>query len=203
MRSDDQDSQREQQLATEGEGPGAEIAAPAVEEPRFLFFRCGGADCAAPLAALREVLPQCPPSLPLPHSLDWLMGVFALRAELVGLADPEPLLFESVAERSSAPKAHRAALVVGKGARMLAWAVESIGATAPLGGPDASDAEPVDTQAPQDDTTAHPRAAQATVVAHYATGAIALADGRRYTVIDVDALLADMLRALEERPANR
>lgn len=208
MRSDDQDSQREHQLAAEavaqeaGVTPGGGIAEAPVEEPRFLFFHCAGVDCAAPLTALREVLPRCPAALPLPHTPDWLLGVFALRAELVGLADPAALLFDHATDRGHAPSTYGAALLVGSGARALAWAVESIGATTALGGPTAGDEETAGAQAPRSDAAEDPHAVHPSVAAPYATGAVALADGRRYTVIDAEALLADMLRALEERPAT-
>ena len=169
--------------------PAAELPAP--PEPGFLLFRCAGVDCAVPLVALREVLPRCPDALPLPRSPEWLLGVFALRAELVGLADPAPLLFGVASDPTPWP--HGAALLAGSGERVLAWAVESIGATAPLA------------QLIGDEIGAAPDTAVAsgpTVAAPYAAGVITPAPGQRCAVIDVGALLADMLRALEERPAG-
>lgn len=220
MRSDDQGGQDGRlwhaadaaPLALDA-SPGADTSAdaaafddaPPIEEPRFLFFRCAGADCAAPLAALREVLPQCPAALPLPHSPDWLLGIFALRAELVGLADPAPLLFGGPVE-DRVPAPHGAALLVGTGSRAMAWAVESIGATAPFGpgmdgsvgvGDDAADGAPTSGAPMQERHLLEPA-----VAAPYALGAISFAGGQRYTVIDAEALLADMLHALEERPAS-
>lgn len=205
MRSDDQDGQQERPIATTLE-PGEGDAAVPIEEPRLLFFRCAGTDCAASLAALREVLPQCPAALPLPHSPPWFLGVFALRAELVGLADPAPLLFDFDSPTGhapvAAPPAHGVALLVGTGAQTLAWVVESIGATAPLAlstGDDEADGVSV-----VDMVGGNPNAPESTVAAAYARGTVMRAGGRgqRYVVIDVEALLADMLRALEERSAN-
>lgn len=215
MPSDDLTGQQRQRLTF---GPelealdsplSAEQAAsrPAAAEPGYLLFRCAGVDCAVPLVALREVLPHCPDALPLPHSPEWLLGVFALRAELVGLADPAPLLFGAAGDHAG-PQAHSAALLAGHNERVLAWAVESIGATAPLtqeaveegGGdrPAVSIAEiPPDTL----DVPGTLDAPGPIVAAAYGAGEIA-ASGQRYAVIDVGALLADMLRALEERPAG-
>lgn len=202
MLSDDQNDQP-------GELPTAGTIAPALDgmasadpaaatvaaEPGFLLFRCGGVDCAVPLVALREVLPRCPAALPLPHSPEWLLGVFALRAELVGLADPAPLLFSTT--NDSTPLPHGAALLAGVGERALAWAVESIGATAPLTWMDGDEGDGGASSA--SDPSDLPGS---TMAAPYAAGVIAPESGRRYTVIDVEALLADMLRALVERPAE-
>lgn len=165
-----------------------------VAEPGFLLFRCAGVDCAVPLVALREVLPRCPVSLPLPHSPDWLLGVFALRAELIGLVDPAPLLLGAASERTTAGP-YSAALIAGAGERVLAWAVESIGATAPFTAEAAGVAS--------GEWGAAGLGAESPAAAAYTIGVIAPEPGRRCVVIDVEALLAEMLRALEERPAER
>lgn len=215
MPSDDLTGQQRQRLTF---GPelealdsplGAEPAAspPAAAEPGYLLFRCAGVDCAVPLVALREVLPRCPDALPLPHSPEWLLGVFALRAELVGLADPAPLLFGAAGDHAG-PQAHGAALLAGNDEHVLAWAVESIGATAPLtqeayeeGG---GDRPAVSVAEMRSDIPGVPGMLDVqgpSVAALYSAGEIA-ASGQRYAVIDVGALLADMLRELEERPAG-
>ncbi len=210
MRTDDLDGQGERQRAAGAARPALDVALSfgvaevPVEEPRFLFFRCAGVDCAAPLAALREVLPQCPAALPLPHSPEWLLGVFALRAELVGLADPAPLLFAAAPDRAPGSPAAApcdAAIVVGSGDRSLAWTVESIGATTASGVPPASGDE-ADVSLVAGNAAEEPHALFPNVAARYAAGAIAHPDGRRCAVIDAEALLADMLRTLEERPEN-
>lgn len=217
MPSDDQTGPPSQTFGTGGEppAPGGALEAdslaalPAAREPGYLLFRSAGVDCAVPLAALREVLPDCPVALPLPHSPEWLLGVFALRAELVGLVDPAPLLFGTASDRS-APRSHGAALLASVGEQVLAWAVESIGAVAPLA-PE-SNAEADDRQAEGDfapsvaDTDTGNLsgtlvALRQSVAPAYAADEVTQA-GQRYTVINVEALLADMLRALEERPAH-
>lgn len=215
MLSDDQIGQHGDTLATGAGSPGldsvssadpATTTPAAAAEPGYLLFRCAGVDCAVPLVALREVLPRSPAALPLPHSPEWLLGVFALRAELVGLADPAPLLFGAASDRS-APRAYGAALLAGDGERVLAWAVESIGATAPFAGaarPETGGSQPGAsmTVTPDPDGVSRTLATPGQIVASaYAMGEIAAA-GQRYAVIHVEALLADMLRALEERPAD-
>lgn len=212
--SDDLTGQQQHRLTSgpEPEAPDSPLDAgladshPAAAEPGYLLFRCAGVDCAVPLAALREVLPRCPSALPLPHSPEWLLGVFALRAELVGLADPAPLLFDA-AHDSLAPRTHGAALLAGSDERVLAWAVESIGATAPLAqgaGAEHGGGQPAVSAAGVSGPGDRPGEIDGTgpgIAALYSAGAVA-ASGRRYAVINVGALLADMLRALEERPAD-
>lgn len=57
-----------------------------------LLFVCAGVPCAAPLAELREALPTMPHTTQLPFSPPWLLGLFPLRTEIIGLVDPVPLL---------------------------------------------------------------------------------------------------------------
>lgn len=218
MLSDDLTGQQQRQTLASGSEPEAldnalsadpTLASPAAvaAEPGYLLFRCAGVDCAVPLVALREVLPLCPSALPLPHSPEWLLGVFALRAELVGLADPAPLLFGTPGGRPG-PQAYGAALLAGNNERVLAWAVESIGATAPLE-QEAGEASDGDQPAMSlgempPDTLEALGALEApgqAIVATYGVGEIATS-GTRCAVINVGALLADMLHALEERPAD-
>jgi chemotaxis signal transduction protein len=200
VRSDDHSAPDWQSAVTTGayplplDGAAVEGAGEVVEEPGFLLFRCAGVDCAVPLTNLREVLPQTPAVLPLPHSPKWLFGVFALRATLVGLADPSPLLVGVDPDGSATP--HAATLLAGTGDSVLAWSVESVGNTAPIT-PLLN--EEADALANLDGA----RDVSAPVVARYAVGKIAPTPDRRYTVIDAETLLADMLRALEEKPGQR
>src|SRR5579875_1764982 len=82
-------------VATPGQTPpeageaGGERANTGVEH---LLFVCANLPCAAPLAELREALPALPRTTPLPFSAPWLLGIFPLRTEIIGLADPVPML---------------------------------------------------------------------------------------------------------------
>lgn len=116
----------------------------------YLRFVCAGRECAVPLLALREVLPAVPQTVYLPFSPDWMLGIFPLRNEMLGLVDPVPFLTRHDASpafsEASAPhrvpenappgrsgdgvanrRASATALVVGSEDRCLAWAVESVG----------------------------------------------------------------------------
>ncbi len=113
----------------------------------LLLFLCEAVPCAAPLAALREVLPTLPEAVALPHSPPWMLGIFPLRTEMVGLVDPGPLLLGIAPGETYAPMLVRqrearlasasgfttsavalaTALVVGEGERMMALAVSAIG----------------------------------------------------------------------------
>jgi len=78
-------------------GQGLALGQPPTEEQEragveHLLFVCAGVPCAAPLADLREALPIMPRTTPLPFSPPWLLGLFPLRTEIIGLVDPVPLL---------------------------------------------------------------------------------------------------------------
>src|SRR5260370_6355396 len=106
-----------------------------------LLFVCADIRCALPLMALREVLPSVPHVVPLPFSPDWMLGIFPLRSEMMGIADPAPLLFGHAddavrAAHLSPPAPHgengsplrpgpprTPVLVIGTEARALALAV--------------------------------------------------------------------------------
>lgn len=64
----------------------------AMESQEYLPFVVGGVDCAVPFAALVEVLSGVPATVTLPESSPWLVGVFAHRLRMYGLADPLPML---------------------------------------------------------------------------------------------------------------
>ena len=58
----------------------------------LLIFLCGSTPSAAPISALRAVLPTLPRFAPLPASPPWLLGVFPFQGDVLGLVDPAPLL---------------------------------------------------------------------------------------------------------------
>lgn len=116
-----------------------------------LLFTCAGTECAVPLSSLREVLPTVPRTVHLPFAPEWMLGIFPLRNEMVGLVDPVPLLTSQdptydglTTDDRDTPQtgahihcpalassgAPAMALVVGSVDRCLAWAVESVGAIA-------------------------------------------------------------------------
>lgn len=173
-------------------------------EPRtgteLLLFFCHGTPCALPLTSLREVLPEVPPVVYLPFSPPWMAGIFPLRNELVGLADPAPVLFavppaETPVGRSLdtdpavsfagllSARPAATALLVGTEGRCLAWLVDAVGeiANAPDG---------AILPAPEVGGVVRPRYVAGTY--HDA------ATERDYALVRADALLDDLLSALEE-----
>jgi chemotaxis signal transduction protein len=149
---------------------------------QYLLFTCGGVQCAVALRALREVLPQVPAAVPLPHSPPWTLGVFALRSELIALVDPAPVL---LGERSTRERVQvGAALLVGKGPRTLGWAVGDIGAIRVIRPEEIS---PLPSPA-------------VPVWERYALGVCTPASAEdTYVLLDADRLLDDLLNELEER----
>lgn len=105
----------------------------------YLMFTCGSMRCAAPLTTLREVLPGLPPFVRLPFSPPWMLGIFALRSEMLGLVDPLPMLLgdrptnagafrlDDTACTSGLSPETTTALVLGEGERSLALAISGIG----------------------------------------------------------------------------
>jgi chemotaxis signal transduction protein len=158
--------------------------------PEFLTFSCDGIACAAPLAAIREALNSIPLIASLPDSPTWFLGVFQLRAEILGAADLRPLLTADARGGAAADDAYPAltgrerALVVGTGAQSLALLVESIG----------------------DILTLQPHEILSDLVEHPAFGAIApryrlglLAPDvhlTRFALLALDSLLLDAINAL-------
>ena len=130
----------------------AEDGAAPVGDP-YLQFTCADVACAAPLTLFREVLPTLPTTVALPFSPPWVLGLFALHTELIGLVDPAPLLFESPglqglsrarthngqvivpgarkapseSWRLAEPESGPTALIIGAADRMLALAVSGVG----------------------------------------------------------------------------
>jgi len=128
-------------------GQGLTLGQPAESQERagieHLLFVCAGVPCAAPLAELREALPTMPRTTQLPFSPPWLLGLFPLRTEIIGLVDPTPLLTGAGrtannarpdpwnATRSWAADAQSALAAVGAQAEPWRWgAAAGVGATA-------------------------------------------------------------------------
>lgn len=107
--------------------PGA-IAADERQGSEYLLFTCRGMACAVPLQELHEVLRAVPASARIPFSPAWLLGIFALRTELLGLVDPAPMLLGAAwSERNPAASPPAATLIVGFGEPLMGLAVGSIG----------------------------------------------------------------------------
>ena len=154
----------------------------------YLLFTCGHTPCAVPLTELREVLPSLPAAVPLPFSPPWLLGIFPLRTELVGLANPTPVLLG--ATRGPEPDAPRptTAIVVGDADNPLALAVSSVG--------DIAVVQP-------EEIVRDPALDGPQVALPYAAGHYLAPDGSRiYAIVHMPRLVADVLAALTEVAAN-
>ena len=175
----------------------------------YLLFVCAGRECAVPLSVLREVLPAVPRAVYLPFSPEWMLGIFPLRNEMVGLVDPVPVLTHRESSASSdvlevatsplaldssshgrsgafAPeRAPATALIVGSEERCLAWAVESVGDIALV----------------QDDELHEPDESLLRGVPfarRYVAGMYTPHSAPAHAVVlDAEALLADLLGALD------
>lgn len=183
--------------AQTGEAPFEEITG-----TEYLLFSCGGVDCGVPLVSLREVIPTLPQVAPLPASPGWMMGIFALRTEMMALIDPVPMLldnaelhadpYHSPHPRTTSDPQPRSALIVGTGERCLAWAIALVGDIVRL-----EDGK----------IMPHMRATMAgarEVRQRYIAGDYIMPqDGRRYTLLQTDVVLDDVLHALEEEPDGR
>jgi chemotaxis signal transduction protein len=159
----------------------------------FLVFSCQGIACAAHLTAIREVLVSLPVIASLPDSPPWFLGVFQLRAEILGAADISPML-TGEAPADSAARPPRAAgtagrehaLVVGSGPASLALLVESVG-----------DILRLRQREILLDLVEHP--AFGVIAPRYRLGLLA-PDGSptRFVLVMLDTLLADMLSAITD-----
>ncbi len=178
----------------------------------YLRFTCADVACAAPLTLFREVLPTLPTTVALPFSPPWVLGLFALHTELIGLVDPAPHLFESpglqglsrarahngqvivpgsrkapgenwrLAEPGSGPTA----LIIGAGERMLALAVSGVG--------DLRYVQPEEIH--PFDATAHAQPSRIPA-GRFSLGMLAQPDGQAVAhIIKIDALLDSLLNAL-------
>ena len=149
---------------------------------QYLLFTCRGVRCAVALRALREVLPQVPAVVALPHSPPWTVGVFALRSELIALVDPAPVLLGETPGGENVQV--NAVLLVGNGPRSLGWAVGDIGAISVM----------------RPEEIAPLRSPAVPVWERYALGVYAPTSTEdAYVLLDADRLLDDLLNELEER----
>ena len=156
--------------------------------PQYLLFRCGQTPCAVALTDLREVLPKLPAVVAMPHSPPWLLGLFPLRAELLGLVDPAPLLLSSSGQAAYEAGALSMALVAEHEGAALGLAVSAVGDIAHV---------------PADELVPIAPDAVAGVTPPYALGIyISPRGGTPYTVVDMRRLVADLLAALVEDAAD-
>jgi chemotaxis signal transduction protein len=151
----------------------------------YLLFTCRQTPCAAPLHDLREVLPSLPRSVTLPFSPPWLLGIFPLRTELVGLVDLAAILLGALtAEQATLASLPTTALIVGEGEVLLGLAVTSVGAIA---------------QAHRDELTPADPANGKPLPEKYVRAFYAAASGGpAYAVLDLPRLAVDLIGALTE-----
>lgn len=182
--------------------PTAPDASAAPPGEQFLLFWLGAWPCLAPLAEMREALPQAPRHVALPFSPRWLWGIFPLRTDIVALVDPVPILTygpdaardADVTRRAVAPPAGGfgqaeplRALVVGEEDHPLALLADRIGDIYALR---PEDQRPLD----EDDGLG------AAPLSRYVTAGYAVAGLERPALaLCVSRLAEDLLAALEER----
>jgi chemotaxis signal transduction protein len=171
--------------------------APGERHVEFLTFSCAGIACAAPISAIREVLTALPMIASLPDCPIWFLGLFQLRAEILGAADLGLLLTGDVSIGADASalvtypalSGHERSIIVGAGAQSLALLVESIGEILTL-------------QAHEilSDMVDHPWFGA--IAQRYRLGLLA-PDGAqtRFALIALDTLLTDALNALTDQEA--
>ncbi|HKV83029.1 MAG TPA: chemotaxis protein CheW [Ktedonobacterales bacterium] len=172
----------------------------------YLLFLCAGIPCAAPLRALREVLLSTPRPVFLPFSPRWMLGVFPLRMEMIGLVDPVPLLLGDLGGETPFWPADTPApsfptvvssqygarttptLIVGAPGQTLAWLVQAVGDIA---------------RVTEDELVTSPEqiaAARLPFVSRYVAGIYAPPQGgQQHVALDADALMADLVEGLREK----
>jgi chemotaxis signal transduction protein len=151
----------------------------------YLLFSCRQTPCAAPLHELREVLPSLPRTVHLPFSPPWLLGIFTLRTELLGLVDPAPALLSAYANEPATPAASpTTALIVGEGDTLLGLAVTGVGDIA-LVLPD--QLLPISASGGRPQAGPYMRARY-----------VPASGGPEYAVLDLPRLVTDLLRMLTE-----
>jgi chemotaxis signal transduction protein len=151
----------------------------------YLLFTCGQTSCAVPLACLREVLPALPSPVPLPFSPPWLLGVFPLRLDVLGLVDPTPMLLGA---HAPAPQiGSTATAIVAGDDTLLALAVSSVGDIALI--------QPEEISARRADDAPG-------VVATYSLGRCTPQNGGTYELVDMPRLIDDLVYALREVADN-
>lgn len=187
---------------------GTALASTAADEgmEEYLLFWLGAIPCLAPLARLREVLPEAPPHVALPFSPTWLWGIFPLRTDLVALVDPAPLLLHGpeAARRLTDAEPRRAsawsgashvetprALVVGEGEQVVALIADRLGAICTL--------RPEDRIPYTPDTTPGAQTPQR----EYIAGVYQLPDQPQPALeLQIERLCGDIFAAIEELPAD-
>jgi chemotaxis signal transduction protein len=159
---------------------------PVPEGQEYLLFTCGGHSCAVALRDLREVLATVPRTVPLPFSPAWMLGIFPLRAELVGLVDPAPVLFGGTRPPDPDPPGFSAVLVAGEGEASLGLAVAAVG--------DVAVAPPV--------LLGRDGSRGSVPSSIYAAGVLFPPAGEAYLAIDLPGLVAALLRGLREEVSH-
>jgi chemotaxis signal transduction protein len=155
---------------------------------QYLLFRCGQTPCAVALTDLREVLPALPAAVAMPFSPPWLLGLFPLRAELLGLVDPAPLLLSHNGQAVYDSSALAMALIAEHEGVALGMAVAAVGDI---------------TEVPSDEVVPITPDATTAVARAYALGVyVSPRGGTPYTVVDMRRLVADLLAALSEDAAD-
>ncbi len=152
----------------------------------YLLFSCGQTPCAVPLPDLREVLPALPAAVPLPFSPPWLLGVFPLRTELLGLVDPAPILLGAAAPIAESTRP-TTALVAGEDDGLIGLAVSEVG--------DIALVQP-------DEIVRDPTIDSPCVALPYAAGHYVSPSGGTYAIVNMPRLVTDVLQALTEAAAD-
>jgi chemotaxis signal transduction protein len=203
-------------LARSGDvGQQAPATEPATDDPApdgdpYLQFICADIACAAPITHFREVLPTLPTTIALPFSPPWMLGLFALHTELIGLVDPAPLLFEApeliglsrsrahngqvivpgarkpatTNWRLATPESGPTALIIGSSEQMLALAVSAVGDLVYVRSDEVRDEPAVGASA-------------RIPAARFRAGTLARGDDQSaLNIVKIDALLAELLDGL-------
>lgn len=164
-------------------------AAAAVE---YLTCTCAGVRCLVSLATLREVTQPVPAAVSLPFSPAWLVGIFPLRAEMVGLVDPAILLGRAANDGDGwDAEAGRSGALIAGDEQPLALLVRDIGSIVALAEADILTAE--GTPAPAHGLPSH------AIVGYAAAGE----RDEPLPIFDVAALAGDALAALLETRKGR
>ena len=162
-----------------------------------LRFSLANCTCLLPLDRLAGVLAAQYRLVHLPHSPEWVLGIFPHRTTLVALVDPLPVLAGSTegppSSLASVPRplpVTAPVVILGGGERMLAWRVTEIADISYIREGDAR--PPVASGLPPS-----PRIAMRYIAGILATEPETPAD----LVLNVDQALDDMLAAMEEEDA--
>ena len=172
--------QRIAQGADAGEGEGDAGS-------EYLLFACGEVPCAVALTDLREVLLTLPTVVPVPFSPPWLLGLFPLRTDLLGLVDPAPFILASDLREPDGTRNLTTALIGEHDGVPLGLAITAVGDIALV---------------PSGALVPLPASDRSPVAAPYAVGRYTSPqDGTVYTVVAMPRLVADLLDALRKDAA--